>query len=315
MDEIILTVFCLAYNHEKYIRKTLEGFVSQKTKYKFKVIVHDDASTDATALIIREYADKYPDLIFPIFQEQNQYSKGVRIFSTFIKPMVEGKYLAMCEGDDYWLDEDKIEIQLSYLEEHPECHLCVHNTEKINEEGKSLNKFFNIETKDRDYTAKDVIEAGGGGLFHLSSFMYLFEDALVRPEEFYIRQVGDYSLAIWLSTLGNVHYFGRVMSAYRVGSINSWVKKNVKNASKSKKIEYYQRLIDSLKKMSDYTKGKYKDSFGFMIDQYEIQKLILSGNIDMVLKNKNYKKVYKTIPVSRRIKMFVKGVLIKLGIK
>ena len=102
-----VSVICLAYNHEKYIRKTLEGFVAQKTNFSVEYIVHDDASTDSTASIIQEFEEKYPDLIKPIYQKENQYSKGVAITRN-LQMQVQGKYIAFCEGDDYWIDEYKL---------------------------------------------------------------------------------------------------------------------------------------------------------------------------------------------------------------
>lgn len=90
-DKIMVSVYCLTYNHEKYIRDTLNGFISQVTNFKYEVFVHDDASTDKTASIIKEYANKYPNIIKPIFQTENQYSKGIRIFRTYIYPKMSGK--------------------------------------------------------------------------------------------------------------------------------------------------------------------------------------------------------------------------------
>ena len=101
MDSPKITVLCLAYNHAPYIKDALEGFVSQKTRFSFEVIVHDDASTDGTADIIREYARRYPEIIKPVFQKENQYSRGVAIGPTFCFPLVRGEYVALCEGDDY----------------------------------------------------------------------------------------------------------------------------------------------------------------------------------------------------------------------
>ena len=103
-----VSVICLAYNHEKYIRKTLEGFVKQKTNFSVEYIIHDDASTDSTASIVREFEEKYPDLIKPIYQKENQYSKGVPITRN-LQMQVQGKYIAFCEGDDYWIDEYKLQ--------------------------------------------------------------------------------------------------------------------------------------------------------------------------------------------------------------
>lgn len=116
----MLTINCLAYNHEKYIRNTLESFVSQKTNFRYEAIVHDDASTDGTANIIREYAELYPDIIKPIFEKENLYSKCDGSLSRVMMEACRGKYVAYCEGDDYWTDPLKLQKQVDYMEAHPE---------------------------------------------------------------------------------------------------------------------------------------------------------------------------------------------------
>lgn len=103
-EPLMVSIRCLTYNHEKYIRDTLEGFVMQKTSFRFEAIVHDDASTDGTANIIREYAEKYPDIIKPIYETENQYSKHDGSLKRILDEHVVGKYVALCEGDGCWTD-------------------------------------------------------------------------------------------------------------------------------------------------------------------------------------------------------------------
>ena len=109
MENIMVSVICLCYNHENYVKDALEGFVKQKTTFPFEVLIHDDASTDKSAEIIREYEAKYPDIIKPTYQTENQYSQGVKILRTYLLPKVRGKYIAFCEGDDFWTDENKLQ--------------------------------------------------------------------------------------------------------------------------------------------------------------------------------------------------------------
>ena len=121
-----LSVVCLAYNAAPYIRAALDGFMAQKTGFPFEVLIHDDASTDGTADIIREYADRRPDLIRAVFQRENQFSKGVAVSSTHLWPLIRGEYVAMCEGDDYWTDPLKLQKQVDWLDAHPESSVCFH---------------------------------------------------------------------------------------------------------------------------------------------------------------------------------------------
>lgn len=121
----LVSIKCLVYNHEPYLRQCLDGFVMQKTNFTFEAIVHDDASTDGSAAIIREYAEKYPNIIKPIYETENQYSKRdgslSRIMNAAIHPDV--KYIAICEGDDYWTDPYKLQKQFDFLESHKDCGL------------------------------------------------------------------------------------------------------------------------------------------------------------------------------------------------
>ena len=124
----LVSICCITYNHEPYIVQTLDGFLMQKTSFPFEVLVHDDASTDRTTDIIREYEKKFPKIIKPIYQKENQYSKGNRaILASFIYPRAKGKYIALCEGDDYWIDENKLQIQVDFLESNTEYGMCYTN--------------------------------------------------------------------------------------------------------------------------------------------------------------------------------------------
>lgn len=118
MSTPLVTIRCLVYNHEPYLRQCLDGFVMQKTNFPFEAIVHDDASTDRSAEIIREYAEKYPDIIKPIFETENQYSKRNGSIRRIMNEHTRGKYVALCEGDDYWIDPYKLQKQVDFLERH-----------------------------------------------------------------------------------------------------------------------------------------------------------------------------------------------------
>lgn len=130
MDEqykYLVCIRCITYNHEKYLADALEGFVMQKTNFPFVAIVHDDASTDGTAGILREYAEKYPEIIKPIYETENQYSKHDGSIGRIMDAEIakyNPKYIAMCEGDDYWTDPYKLQKQVDYMEGHEDVGLC-----------------------------------------------------------------------------------------------------------------------------------------------------------------------------------------------
>lgn len=119
----LVSVSCCTYNQEQYISEALDGFIMQKTNFPFEVIVHDDASTDKTADIIREYEEKYPLIIKPIYETENQYSKHDGSIGKILQKVRKGKYIAICEGDDYWIDENKLQMQVDFLENNPDYGL------------------------------------------------------------------------------------------------------------------------------------------------------------------------------------------------
>ena len=166
----MVSVYCLAYNHEKYIRDALNGFVSQVVDFDYEVFVHDDASTDNTANIIAEFAKKYPDIIKPIYQKENQFSKGISVSKTYIYPKMTGKYIAICEGDDYWCDQYKLRKQVEYLEMHEDCSACVHNT-LVRNCKTHKDSLLNRRKEDADIPLDEILERGNGQ-FQISSLVY-----------------------------------------------------------------------------------------------------------------------------------------------
>lgn len=152
---IVVSIICCAYNHANYIRECLDGFVAQKTGFAIEVLIHDDASTDDTAEIIRAYETRYPEIIKPVYQRVNQYSQGVDIFFDILLPKAKGKYIAICEGDDYWTDPLKLQKQVDFLESHPEYSMCFHGA-KIQSELKTSFQYPVLENK--AYSPKELYD-------------------------------------------------------------------------------------------------------------------------------------------------------------
>ena len=145
----LVSIVCITYNHENFIRQAIEGFLMQNISFQIEIIIHDDASTDDTQAIIREYELKHPGLFKNIYQTQNQYSKNdLHIWGDITFPLAKGKYIALCEGDDYWTDPNKLQKQVDFLEENPKIIATFHNTEErsIGEISKSTLYNKNMET-------------------------------------------------------------------------------------------------------------------------------------------------------------------------
>lgn len=283
MDEIMVSVFCWTYNHEPYIRDCLNGFVSQKTNFKFEVIIHDDASTDKTTDIIKEYEAKYPDIIKATYQKENQTSKGVEISRNFMLPYAKGKYIAMCEGDDYWCDENKLQKQFDYLQAHPDYTACVHNTLIKNYFDESERNFC-LKQEDCNMNLDEIV-LNFGAMFHTSSVM-VRKEYYMYPKEFK-GSVGDYPRAIYCALKGNVHYFSDVMSVYRVGTIGSWTYRN-KADEKNRSLKIRHDMIAQLKRIDKYSEYKYHELF------IHRQTVLLANSHEYrsILKNREYRRAY-----------------------
>lgn len=212
-DEVLVSILCITYNQEKYIRQCLDGFMMQKTNFKFEVLIHDDASTDGTADIIREYEQKYPDIIRPIYQTENQWSKGIPVNSTFNYPRVTGKYVAMCEGDDYWTDQYKLQKQVDFLEKHPDYSMCASNCliEYIGI-NKSPQKYipFRVLKGRTTFTTKDLWYIN---FIPTNTVMYKWDKNLINLFEPGIFS-GDWFMNIFYSTKGKIKIFPAVSGVY-----------------------------------------------------------------------------------------------------
>ena len=134
----LVSVLCLAYNHESYIEQCINGFVMQQCSFPFEVIIHDDASIDKSADIIQKYCSRYPELFVTILQHENQFSKHVPITTNHMFPIARGKYIAFCEADDYWVDPLKLQKQVNFMESHPDYSVCVHGCRLYDEQQQSF---------------------------------------------------------------------------------------------------------------------------------------------------------------------------------
>jgi glycosyltransferase involved in cell wall biosynthesis len=217
----LVSVSVITYNHEKYIRQCLDGILMQNVNFPYEVLVHDDASPDGTADIIREYEAKYPDIIQPIYQTENQYSQG-RSVSKFNFDRARGKYLAFCEGDDYWTDSGKLQKQVDFLEAHPEYIACVHRVQVIDEFG-DLNQmsWFARYYDTSDYTLSDAqnLKLGLGCAGHLSTLVCqnIFLTLQRHIYENYLKcnATGDTKLSLLLTLNGTIRRLDDTMSVYR----------------------------------------------------------------------------------------------------
>lgn len=296
-EKIMVSIICNTYNHELYIRDALQSFVMQKTNFKYEILVHDDASTDDTAKIIHEFEEKYPDLIKPIYRTENRYSQGLSLGQV---ERAKGKYIALCEGDDYWIDSNKLQKQCDAMEKHTECDICAHSAYLV--EGESRKQIGKIAPKTSSgiLSPQDVI-LGGGGFVATSSLM-LRSEIMKKPYNFYRNLELDYSLQIAGSLRGGMLFIPDYMSCYRVAINASWTNEIHRNPEKY--CRHIDKVINMLKILDEETKGKYKDVISYAITRGEVEQLLEKGA---------YKKVYyqygeyvKKQPLKFRIKLRIK---------
>lgn len=272
MDEILVSILCMTYNHEHYIADALEGFIRQKTNFKIEVIVHDDASTDHTAEIITKYAEKYPGLIKTIMQKENQYSKHVKIRVTYMYPEVLGKYIALCEGDDYWTDSNKLQKQVDFMVAHPDCTMCYHAAEIVNVQ---TNQCIGLirPYKKTFILPSDKLFFGGGDDVPTASILFLSKFVKTSPQFVMECPVGDHPLALIMSFHGRIGYIDEVMSVRNLWVENSWNTKFNQQGDANRRMNHIRAIIRLLYDYDKYSEYKYTK---------QIKQRILAGELEIL---------------------------------
>lgn len=235
-DEILVSVLCQAYNHEASISQCLDGFIMQKTNFKFEILIHDDASTDNTACIIKEYELKYPDLIKPIYQTVNQYSQKKKVFSKIQMPRATSKYMAICEGDDYWTDALKLQKQVDFLENNDEYSACTHQFDLF----KNQNFYLSRKVIGNVLTLEDLTQ---GVPFQFATIMMRREWICIPTK--YENYIQDTFIYMLLAEKGPIYHINKSMSVYRKHSGGIWsgllieerITKQI--SQQNKRIEYF----------------------------------------------------------------------------
>ena len=303
-NDITVSIICKTFNHEKFIRQCLEGFVNQKTNFIFEAIVHDDASVDRTAAIIMEYEQKYPNIIKPIYEEENQYSKK-RSINHIIYPKLTGKYIAFCEGDDYWTDINKLQLQVDALEKHKDCVACFHKVTYVDIEGKPTGRTVPTGELRGGILSQDAFMQHNFFPEKIRSFPWHLSGMLVRKEvwqEFIIdppafRQyfdVGDQPLFFHIGTKGPVFYIEDSMSNYRrSGNDKSWLGKTESN--KELLVKHIETQMHALREVDKATGYQYHEYALKGIDNHYFQKYRALGDVKS-MRSENMRELFNSLP-------------------
>lgn len=257
-ETVMVSICCITYNQEEYIRDALDGFLSQETDFSYEVLIHDDASTDRTADIIREYARQYPEIIKPILQTENQYAKGLtNVSGTYNFPRAKGRYIAMCEGDDYWTDPHKLQRQTDYMEAHPDCSLVFHSA-CIEVQGRALTeRRMRPYRRSRRVSPEEIIDKTSG--YPTASLMFRADMVKILPDFYVNAPLADIPLQLMAAARGWAYYMDRPMCVYRLGGAFSWTTLMKQGDYERKQRQYYQDMKKMYRGFDRETGGRFHE--------------------------------------------------------
>lgn len=260
--KVDVAVFMLAYNHEKWIQKSIDSILKQKINFRMKIYIHDDCSTDDTKKIIEDAYQKNPKIIIPIFEETNQFSKGNSIFN-IVMPLLNCDFIALCEGDDFWIEENKLQIQYDYMRSHKNCSYCFGNAMLIDTNNNPLRKFYSRYSW-KDKTIPKKIKSIQGAVFSTEELILLdftpTATVMYRGDVWNIlkeyKDHFDLSLRLASTEIGESYYINKVLSAYRVGNSAS-AHGTAAVSVESYKENYYERHKKVYLEFDKRTNHKY----------------------------------------------------------
>lgn len=220
---MMATVSIVTYNHEKYIAQAIESVLMQRTDFDFEIIVGEDDSADRTREIVQEYRARYPDRVRLFLNDRkdviyiNGRPTGRWNFINNLKH-AQGKYVALLEGDDYWTSPDKLQRQVDYLEANPDCAICFHSVQCVDDGGRRLNVLSPRRKKPR-YVLKELLREN-----FIPNCSVVFRNGLVRefPDWYYGVPMGDLPLHVLNARHGDIGYLEEAMAVYRIHGGGVW---------------------------------------------------------------------------------------------
>lgn len=246
VDVPVVSILCATYNHADYIEDAIKGFLFQDTGFPFEIIIADDASTDGTKEIVQKYADKYPRIIKPIFHCENQYSQGLRP-PRYFKGAIKGRYCALCEGDDFWIDPNKLRLQVTGLERNSGVDLSIHPAYMQDMEKQKMTLMYEHGSCETILPVSSAV-ASSSQFSPTASYVFRAESYFSMPDWFFEARdlpFGDYFMESIIGRSG-ILYFPEPLSVYRRNVPGSYT-------STTKQTEEAQ-LLKRLKSILGYTR-------------------------------------------------------------
>lgn len=235
----MVAIWMITYNHEGYIRRAIEGVINQKTNFLFKLFIGEDCSTDNTRKICLELENAYPENIQVLCTQSNNIKENSRnIYDVCFRS--KAKYIAMCEGDDYWSDEGKLQKQVNFLEENPDYNICHHGFKILGQEGNlfsfpdqnEIPSIYEIETLSKKNT--------------IGTLTVMYRNIFSMPTWFFELDFGDYPLHLLNAASGKIKFLSEEMAVYRQHSQST--------TGSLKGIERSLFLVPTLNVMANYFK-------------------------------------------------------------
>lgn len=301
----LVSVCCITYNQQQYIEEMISCILRQNTTFDFEILIHDDASTDGTLEILKKY-EKANENIQLFTEVENRYKDGINYINEILIPHARGKYIAICEGDDYWISKSKLQRSVEYLESHPECSLFSNAAIIQNHDGAYIGTM-GLGDKERDLITRDLVRD-----WHIPTVSFVFKktDAVRNIQEWKFKTpVGDFPRAFYLSTLGFVHYCPEKLCVYRYGSEGSWTNKN--RTSISAAVDSARAWLKMLENIDAVTCGKYHDA---VLNSAENKVVRLYGRAgEKALDNPIADAAWGRMKTKKRILAYLLRLMTKLG--
>lgn len=259
----IVSVLCITYNQKKYIRQCLDGFLMQKTNFKYEILINDDASNDGTVEILKEYQRKYPKMISVYTHSVNQYSKNAdNMYVRYLFSKAKGKYVALCDGDDYWTDPNKLQRQVDFLETNPDYSMCFHPVKVIFENHEEPDSIYPINNNKDNFTLEELLKSN---FIQTNSVMYRKQtydnmESEVMP--------GDWYMHLYHAQFGKIGFINEIMSIYRRSKSGIWWNA-YSNRDEFWKKYYINHLMFARELLSMYgSKQEYAESLFSLVNSF-----------------------------------------------
>lgn len=219
MSKTLVSIAVLTYNHEQFLEQALESFLVQNTTFDFEIVIGDDASTDRTQTILKSFHKKHPNKFNIVYQKTN-----IGMIPNFIDVIsrCNGKYIAFCEGDDYWINSEKLQIQTNFLEANEDYAICFHEAKIYDETTKELKSDTITNSEKEDYDLSDLVK---GNFMHTPTVVLRNDFSL--PEDFSTLPIGDWPLYLNMLKHRKIKKLNHAMSVYRVHTNSSWSSKSI----------------------------------------------------------------------------------------